>query len=470
MSLGINTVYLIIAVLLSLLLAAQADHRLWIAIFLLWLLTSPVLLQPGVLPRIGALGFDLQPTRILWLILLPALVLSRLAPELVRKRSFASLAAPEKILIAYLLLSVLSISINYQTLGIREAINIGEKQLAFGVLYFAARDYMGERDYSTAERGIVLLAIFSACVAILQFVYNPNFFRVAETYKGAFGDVARSTGAFGAEYEHSMYVTFAVIIVGLRKKSFPMWQWICLTGLLGISVVLTFTRMPWAVFILAVLGVLIIRYWNKPLGRNLWIVIMGMVLAVVVWIPWSEVIARYLPVDFVTGRLFADTLTNRLGFNELAISLLPKYPLGLGATVESPVYNREFYDFGLGVGAGGIGYTVHNGFLSAAVRYGIAGGIIFACMLFGYLAFSARRAVVFNSETLILPLVMAILILYNLTLDFSAANGQIVLIVGWLLGCLAGQTLYHQRSINGSAISFKQWIERKPSDPALNNA
>jgi hypothetical protein len=73
----------------------------------------------------------------------------------------------------------------------------------------------------------------------------------------------------------------------------------------------------------------------------------------------------------------------------------------------------------------GIAYTVHNGFLSATVRYGIAGGLAFGCMFLGFLLVPARRATASNAETFVLPLIAAVLILYNMTEDFSSPGQTI---------------------------------------------
>ncbi len=451
-------IYLVVVVSLAVALATRADHRLLVGIFLVWLMGYPVLIQAEVMPHIGALSFDLQPTRIVLLLLLPALVIHRLDPETSRRRSFASLTSFEKILIAYVLISIVSIIVNYESLGTKLVVSEIEKQLAFGVLYFSARDYLTRGDYRVLQRGIVLLAVFSAVVAILQYVYDPQFFRVGGTFRGAFGNVGRSTGAFGQEYEHAMYITFVIIMIGLWGRGRPLWQWICLTAIFGISVFVTFQRMPWAVFLFAVLAVLVIRWWNNSRWRHLWVVVGGIVLVLMIWVPWSELLPRYLPQAFVTGRLLANTLTARLAFNEFAVSLIPQYPVGLGETIASPIYNQEFYNYGLDLRSGGIGYTVHNGFLSAAVRFGIAGGLAFGCMLFGFLLVSARHAVSSHEETFIVPLIAAVLILYNLTEDFSAAGGQTILIAGLLLGCFVGQRLYRSASSRQNIKPASQWL------------
>jgi O-antigen ligase len=267
-----------------------------------------------------------------------------------------------------------------------------------------------------------------------------------------------------------MYITFVTIAIGLWGRGRPLWRWICLTAIFGISVFVTFQRMPWAVFLSVVLGVLVIRWWNNPRWRNLGGIAGGIVLVFMIWVPWSELFPRYLPQEFVAGRLLEDTLTGRLAFNRFAVSLIPKYPLGLGETIASPVYNQEFYNYGLGLRSGGIGYTVHNGFLSATVRFGIAGGLAFGCMLFGFLLVSARRAVASNSETLIVPLIAAVLILYNLTEDFASAGGQTILIGGLLMGCFVGQRFYHSLSHNRNIMPASHWIKSKASDRVLSDA
>ena len=103
-------VYLAVVIPLALALATKADHRPLVAVLLIWLMGYPVLVQEAVMPRIAAADFDLQPTRILLLILLPALVIHRLDPQTSRKRSFAPLASFEKFLIAFVVISIASLA------------------------------------------------------------------------------------------------------------------------------------------------------------------------------------------------------------------------------------------------------------------------------------------------------------------------------------------------------------------------
>jgi hypothetical protein len=334
-------IYLAIVIPLALALATRADHRPLVAVLLIWLMGYPVLVQEAVMPRIAAAGFDLQPTRMLLLILLPALVIHRLDPQTSRKRSFAPLALFEKVLIAFVVIAIASLAVNYGSLGLRPVISSAEKLLAFGVLYFVARDYLTRGDYRVLARGIVWLAVVSAVVAILQYVVDPQFFRVKGDFRGAFGDVGRSTGAFGQEYEHAMYLTFVVIAVGLWGRGRPLWQLVSLMILFGLSVIFTFQRMPWAVFLFAVLGVLAVRWWNNPRWRGLVVVAGGLAFVLVLWVPWSDLAYRFLPQELVKGRLLEDTLTGRLAFNEFAISLIPKYPRGW-RTIGSRLYSKYF--------------------------------------------------------------------------------------------------------------------------------
>jgi O-antigen ligase len=462
-------VYLAAVILLALALATRADHRPLVAVLLIWLMGYPVLVQEAVMPRIAAAGFDLQPTRMLLLILLPALVIHRLDPKTSRKRSSAPLASFEKLLIAFVVIAIASLVVNYGSLGLKPVVSGAEKLLAFGVLYFVARDYLTRGDYRVLARGLVWLAVFSAVAAIVQYVVDPGFFRVGGDFRGAFGDVGRSTGAFGQEYEHAIYMTFVVIAVGLWGRGLPMWQWISLMVLFGISVAFTFQRMPWAVFLFAVLGVLAVRWWNNPRWRGLVVVAGGLALVFVLWVPWSDLAYRYLPHELVKGRLFEDTLTGRVAFNEFALSLIPRHPLGLGETIGSPVYTQEYFKYGFPPEPDGVAYTVHNGFLSATVRYGIAGGLAFGCMLLGFLLVPARRATAANAETFILPLIAAVLILYNVTEDFSSPGGQTMLIAGLLMGYFVGQNLDRSKTSNRKSTLAGHWTARKAGDRAFSD-
>ena len=104
------------------------------------------------------------------------------------------------------------------------------------------------------------------------------------------------------------------------------------------------------------------------------------------------------------------------------------------------------------------------------MRFGIAGGLAFGFMLLGFLLVSARRVVASNAETFIVPLIAAVLILYNLTEDFSAAGGQTILIAGLLLGCFVGQSIYRSSSCNLNTMPASHWPEGKPSERVLSDS
>ncbi len=428
----ISWIYLSAVVILIALIVVRAGHKFLTSILLFWLLGYPVLVQEEIMPHMTTFGFDLQPTRILLIIVFPLLLFHYINSFRQGIKVMAHITLVEYLLVGYVVFSILSILLNYSDLGQRSVISGIEKLLIFGVLYFVARDYLNQRDYLVLIRAIIIFSIFSAIAGLIQFAVSPDFFRVS-TYRPAFGDIGRSTGAFSQEYEQGMFLTFAVAIMLLPAKRIGIFQVLYII-LMTFAVFVTFQRMPWIVFALVVGGLFYLKVFREPVIRVVGLVVTGLLVVIIFWLPWQDILFSFLPASFIYGRLLNNTLSIRLTLNTFALSLLTKYPLGLGYTSLSPVYNNNYFQAGLPVLSNGTGLVIHNGFLSAAVRFGIGGGLAFIGMLIGFLL-SFKRHSYFSNPVSFIPLFLTgIFILYNLTQDFAFPESQVALIFSLLLG------------------------------------
>ncbi len=439
--------------------ARRADHKFLMVLILSWLLGYPVLVQQEIMPHFASMGFDLQPSRILLLMLIPLLLIYRLNSYRKGERAYRAITLVDIFVIGYVLFSIFSMVWNYDNLGPRlGAVGI-QLPLTFGAMYLTARDHMSSRDYSILGDAIVVFAVFSAVVGLLQFGFSQDFFRVG-VYRNAFGDVSRSTGAFSQEYEQGMFLTFAMVIFILRSGRLGLSQFI-VTAVFALAIIVTFQRMPWIVFFLTAAVIFYMRAISHQTVRVIGPLVIGLLAVFLLWIPWQSLIFSKLPSDFIYGRLLVDTLTLRLQFNIFAFSLLPKYPFGLGYTVLSPIYTSEYFLAGLPRAAGGIPYTIHNGFLSAAVRFGIGGGLAFGGMLVGFL-FAFGRHISSSRSTELMPFLFCmIFVLYNVTQDFAFPESQVALIFALLMGYFTfayqkRRSTIHQISLPGPTNPMNQ--------------
>jgi hypothetical protein len=163
-------------------------------------------------------------------------------------------------------------------------------------------------------------------------------------------------------------------------------------------------------------------------------------LLIAVWVAWPIALQEYLPQDLVTQRILEDqNMKGRLALDQFALTMVPRYPLGLGQTLMSPIYHAEAYLYGIPI-ARGMAPTVHNGFLSGFVRFGWLGGLAFAGLLLGSCWFFVRHASL-QQKVSWGPAIFAITaVLYNLTEDFAQFQGQPWMVFAILMGYYA--TLY----------------------------
>jgi O-antigen ligase len=90
---------------------------------------------------------------------------------------------------------------------------------------------------------------------------------------------------------------------------------------------------------------------------------------------------------------------------------------------------------------GRIAYTIHNGFLSAFVRFGWLGGLAFGGFMLTSFWFCVRRSAPTKPESWAAALIVATVIIYNLTEDFGVFAGQPLMVFAIFLGYYSSQHL-----------------------------
>lgn len=425
------------ALLLALALAWQAENKALLLLLLVWLLGYPTLDQEAFIPKVAALGFDLQPNRVLFLMLGAALLVRMVQRALgssARHREPQDRWAPfEWFLVLYVLLSSFVMLRNGHQFT-RRVGGMVTSQLAFLTAYLSARRWCSTRDLDLFVAGIQALAAFSALVGIIQFVAAPEFFRTG-TVREAFAGYMRSTGVFPQEYDQGKFLIIALLTVFLGKAR-GHWRNLLL-ALLPVGIFLTMHRLSWGILL-----VMLAVYSLTAMRDNRHLVpaaLLGgaLALAMLLLFPWSDVFHTSLAQDFLVERVQEDTFTGRLALMRFGLDLVGKYPGGLG-DFSSLVYNQEAYEAGIPFIAQGA-LVVHNGFLAAAVNYGIAGALLFAAFSLGSVLHFSRQAVQGNGKALLPALLCSTMLLYNLSNDFSFVGSYMGILFAILLGGFTAQ-------------------------------
>jgi O-antigen ligase len=114
--------------------------------------------------------------------------------------------------------------------------------------------------------------------------------------------------------------------------------------------------------------------------------------------------------------------------------MIQEYPLGIGGYSTSS-YNQIALRRGIPLNESGTGaLIVHNGFLSAGVKYGILGLILFSLFMFTSVFNFLKNSVQKGKNWYPLLMIMVVFLIYNLTNDFSFLGTQIALSLAWLVG------------------------------------
>jgi len=149
--------------------------------------------------------------------------------------------------------------------------------------------------------------------------------------------------------------------------------------------------------------------------------------------------------QLVEERLMSDTVSGRIKQYGVVIKALPKYPLGLGSysnskyqdlMVRNGIFKSVVDDYGRQTKEA---LGVHDGFLGAAIQYGLLGMLVFIMMIYKACKYFHNLYKETEERIYVVP-IMALLIWVLV----NASNGVIlfrdhnVLVVSMLMGLMAG--------------------------------
>jgi hypothetical protein len=426
-------------------LTSKADNKWFLSIILLWLFSTPILINPNFTISFQFAGFDLQPSRILFLFLSLQLFLFVIRARIdgksllefrVHRLRFFELCA-----VIYILWAILAIGLNINELGMRVVIVDIIKLLTFLLVYFFARECISPRDFYCFATALAVFAILSSLVGIYQFFVDPGFFRIGVS-RIAFGSYIRGNGFFLSEYDQGVFLTIA-LIVGLMTLH-SKWSKALIITVLPIGSFCTMHRASWLIMMVA-FGFIMMREFHKTYP---WILngALAMTLAAFVLFnlppQWSN--PEGFLFQMVNGRVEDNTWEIRLSYNRFAMDMIQKYPLGIG-DYDSDVYVREAYKMSMDF-LEGSPLIVHNGFLSSGVLYGVTGMATFTLFILATLSHYFSRELRSKNIGIVIVLIMILFVFINMSQDFSFLGNQIGLLLGLLIGAALSLNSYVENS------------------------
>lgn len=441
---NIFIVYVVAAFLAALLLSRKSDRKTLSFIIIFWIFTQPIF-NTVLLIKTPGLGFDLQPNRLLLFSLFPFLFISA-------KRNDPPISRPpfEKYIYIYLLLTFISLAINFseirkQTLGVVPA-----EIITFLVVYSVTKKHATLQFFESIINAILCFAVISALIALVQVGIDSTFLKAGEA-RIAFGRVVRSTGVFQEEYELG-YLQVLAVMIAMQKLKGSFWQKplviIFLAGLIT-----TFHRLD----ILIVFACWVSFVWMtgtpSQKAASYGAMAVALISAVVLFTLFEAQIGKS---DFVAQRLKEDTVSGRFRQYEVVLEELPEFMVtGMGDYTNKQYWKlMEKHKMMKSVKEPGVlrwhyePYGVHNGFLEVGLFYGVAAMLVFIAILFSMLRYF-KKLLVSPIPYSVAPFYgVLIWVLANISNGISSFRIYFVLLVAILIGSMVSL----QRRQNAASI------------------
>jgi hypothetical protein len=405
-------IFLVLAALASLYLVIKSNSRFKIEIFFLtfYLLTGNI----NSLLTLKIPGFSLftiQPERFIFLLLSFFIFRKTLgSSNNLRLTLRKTMPYFEVALFAYVILVIVSVLVNFYHIGASEGIKTILETLTFLVLIIALRLMADKASYDLIGKTIIIGAIVSSLVSLIQLSIDPYFLRIGDA-RPAFGNILRSNGIFDTEYFNSYYLIVAIAWTLISVKNNQLK--ILLICLFSLGVLSSFQRMSWIILILVLLTYLV--FIKKMAIEKL--LLMGLSsLALVL----SLSIFYYQDVmnsSLIKERM-SDSVDGRKGYYAMVIDNIGKKPLFGYGDLKNEVYYMNLLritrDRDRATATSG---DLHSGYFSALFLYGIPAFLSFT--LFVLLAVFYYSRMYKDNLYFVIPFLVSIIYMIgNLTNTF----------------------------------------------------
>lgn len=365
-------VYFVFAAGLALYLVVKSDSKYKIELFFIsfYLITGNIndLLEISI-PGVGF--FKIPPERFMYLML---------SILLIRRKFFSRKETPtyerDRIpwfvvaLYAYVILQTIAIFVNVFPSEFKSIIDT----VAFLIIIYAFR-YMEDRpSYNLIGKSIIIGAIITSVVGVIQFSVDPYFLRMGDA-RGAFGNVLRSNGIFSTEYFHSYYVIIAIVwvLTTIKKGALKF----ALIALFSMGVITSFMRMSWIILFLVIVSYLI--FIQKVAIEKL--VLIGL-SSLTLMLSVSIFYYRDIMNSTLVKERLSDSVDGRKGYYTMVIDNIGKKPVFGYGNLKNEVYYENLLritrDRERATAETG---DLHSGYFSILFLYGIPAFVCFSLFI-----------------------------------------------------------------------------------------
>ena len=396
----------------------------------------------------GISFFEIQPERFLLLVFSFFIFRSVAFPGSVSQAKIRSSPWVQPLFLVALVLAastvVVALFMHVSNLGLSEAIVQSLKPLNVLVLVYSFYLLSNERVIATIGKVIIVTAVVSSVICLIQTGVDTMFMRVGEQ-RTAFGDVLRATGLFRTERINAYFliISMAWTLITLENNRLKY----LLAGLFAAAVICTFHRMSWLVMSF-VLFIYFVKIQKVSAARLSFAALIGLVIALSIYTFYFQDIMQS---SLVQERL-SDSVDGRKGYYAMVMENIGNQPVfGYGGKNNEVYYQSMLQITGQYNRASGQDGGIHSGYFSTLFYYGVPAFVFY--VLFVTLAiFYFYRLTQYNIFFAIPFLIAVIYALGNLTntLMYSGIGVFYAIHLGMGLGAR-----YQRGFIYGEIKNFK---------------
>lgn len=405
-------IYYVIAAAITLYLVVKSDSKYKLELFFLSFYLISGNLNDLLTIKIPGFGlFEIQPERFLFFLL---------SFFILKKTLFSTkklkLSVNQKVpwfmvaLVAYVIFLILSVLVNMSEIGIGDALKKILDSVAFLVLIIALRLMSDQPSYDLIGKSIIIGAVLSTVVSLIQFSIDPYFLRIGDN-RLAFGSILRSNGIFNTEYFNSYYLIAATVWTLIMVKNNILR--ISLVAFFCLGVISSFQRMSWVILIL-VLATYFILTKKVAIQKLLLLGLTGLAILLSLSIFYYQ--------DIMNSSLVKERLSevpdSRQGYYTMVLDNIGKKPIfGYGGLKNEVYYVNLLRITGSRDRAMAKTGDLHSGYFSAMFLYGIPA--FFCFTLFVVLSVFYYAKAYKDNLYFVVPFLVSILYLIgNLTNTF----------------------------------------------------
>lgn len=352
----------------------RTPYRLELVVIAFFLLTGEYnFLLKFKIPGISF--FEIQPGRFIFLLFLffwgQKLLTSGLKRDPRKERSIPAFKSALYLCVGSIVLSQL---MHLEKVGFSEVVVQAIFGLTFIIIIETLQVIGDEVTFGIIGRAVIIGAVFSSVISLIQVGYDPSFMRVGDS-RGAFGDVIRANGMFWGEYTNGYFLIIATIwSLTLLKNKFIQGL---LVGLFTLAIFTTFHRMSWLVLIIC-LSIYFFMIKTPALDR----LILAALLAGAVLLTGTLLFYRDIAHSSLVKERLNDSVEGREGYWSMVFNHIGEKPIfGFGNSDNEVYYTnmlRVTRERDRATGASG---DLHNGYLQIMFINGIPSFIFFTAFV-----------------------------------------------------------------------------------------